>query len=234
MSTYTHGMTHQVALVSRLRGRAVVVGIAAAMALMLSACTPTEPAIETTAEPTPTVESTPSATPTPEAHADFDIDRFRSATLDLADPGAVGAALGGLAAEFDECPWYPILENHSEYSSTSAFFDTDFFGRTDLEPNVRFFYTISGDEVVPPGMPRNPEGVGVGSTHDEIRAAYPGAVESLEYAEGNGDLVTFTVRRADTDSVYVFASDSSHPGVINLLQWGPDAGGQWSHLCSGL
>lgn len=212
-----------------------MIAFAAAALLFVGGCTPTEPAAtEPSVEPTQAVESTPSPTPTSEALADFDIDRFRAASLELADADAVGTALGGLAAEFEECPWYPILENHSEYSSTSAKFDTDFFGRTDLEPNVRFFYTISGDEVVPPGMPRNPEGVGVGSTHDEIRAAYPGAVEAVEFAEGPGDIVTFTVRRPNTDSVYVFASDSSHPGVINMLQWGPDAGGQWSHLCTGL
>lgn len=215
--------------------RPAIIALAASALMLMAGCTPTEPAaIEPTVEPTVAVESTPSPTPTPEVLADFDIDRFRSATLDLADADAVGTALGGLAAEFEECPWYPILENHSEYSSTSAKFDTDFFGRTDLEPNVRFFYTISGDEVVPADMPRNPEGVGVGSTHDEIRAAYPDAVESTMYAEGNGDLVTFTVSRPAENSVYVFASDSSHPGVINLLQWGPDAGGQWSHLCTGL
>lgn len=213
----------------------VVVAIVASALLLLTACTPTEPvAVEPTVEATEAAESTPSPTPTPEALADFDIDRFREATLDLPDPAAVGAALGGLAAQYEECPWYPLIEQYGEYSSTSAFFATDFFGATDLEPNVRFFYTIVGDEVVPPGMPRNPEGVGVGSTHDEIRAAYPGAVEQFESAEGNGDLVTFTVSRPGTDSVYVFASDSSHPGVINLLQWSPDAGGQWSHLCLGL
>ncbi len=215
--------------------RPVIIALAASALLLMAGCTPTEPvASEPPVEPTEAVESTPSPTPTAETLADFDIDRFRAASLDLADADAVGTALGGLAAEFDECPWYPILENHSEYSSTSAVFDTDFFGRTDLEPNVRFFYTISGDEVVPAGLPRNPEGVGVGSTHDEIRATYPGAVESTMYAEGNGDLVTFTVSRQDTNSIYVFASDSSHPGVINLLQWGPDAGRQWSHLCTGL
>lgn len=228
-------MVAQTSHTRRPLARTAMMALAASALMFITACAPAEPAApEPTVEVTESAESTPTPTPTPEALADFDIDRFRAATLDLADAGAVGAALGGLAAEFAECPWYPILENHSEYSSTSAFFDTDFFGRTDLEPNVRFFYTISGDEVVPSGMPRNPEGVGVGSTHDEIRAAYPGAVETVEFAEGPGDLVTFTVRRPDTDSVYVFASDSSHPGVINLLQWGPDAGGQWSHLCTGL
>ena len=36
----------------------------------------------------------------------------------------------------------------------------------------------------------------------------------------------------DSDSKYVFGiSDGS--AVVDLLQWGPGAGTQWSHLCTG-
>jgi len=220
---------------------ALVVGMTLAVAVGLTACAPSLP--EPTETPTPTAEAaeptpTPTPTPTPEAVADFDIDRFREATLDLPDPAALSSALGGLAEEIDACPWMPILEQHTEFSDTIAFFSNPDWEGLFSGPNVRFFYTEandgSGSGIVPAGLPRNPEGVGVGSTVEEIRAAYPDAVEQVVYAEGPGDMLTFTVTRPGTDSVYIFSSDESHPGVINRLQWGPDAGKMWQYLCFGI
>lgn len=41
---------------------------------------------------------------------------------------------------------------------------------------------------------------------------------------GAGDIDTITVDDPDSDSGST---------TVDLLQWGPDAGTQWSHLCGG-
>jgi hypothetical protein len=79
--------------------------------------------------------------------------------------------------------------------------------------------------------PRNAEGVGIGSTQAEVMAAFPTAVLGSMTDIGAGDITTITVDDPDSDSKYVYGFNGS--STVNLLQWGPGAGNQWSHLCGG-
>ena len=76
--------------------------------------------------------------------------------------------------------------------------------------------------------------MGVGSTQAEVLAAYPSAVVDSYTDLGAGDMTRITVDDPASDSKYVFAiNGSAGANVVDLLQWGPGAGTQWSHLCSG-
>lgn len=79
-------------------------------------------------------------------------------------------------------------------------------------------------------LPRNAEGVGVGSTQAEVLAAYPAAVVDAYEDISVGPMTRITVDDPDSDANYVFALTDGSP-VVNLLQWGSTTGGQWAHLC---
>lgn len=199
---------------------------AAALALVatfvLSSCAAdAPPAAET---PAPTVTVTVSPTPEPEvALGDFGFTYFGAATIDAADVSALEAQLGAAVDVPAECPWYPIVATHGTYAETRAFFDS-----RGVTPGVRFFYTLEmGDDGV---MPRTVEGVGVGSTEAEVLAAYPTAVIDNFDDISIGTITRITVDDPASTSRYVFGLYEGDANV-SLLQWGPDAGGQWAHLC---
>lgn len=190
--------------------------------LALSGCTPTP--VEPVAEPSPTesatapVETTPTPDPTPEGPApDFGFTFFRDTVIgaDFASEGLTG---------LDECPWYSQVDvSGGIYTHAMSWPDAP-------GDEILFFYTqvvLSEDGGTPP---RNAEGVGIGSTLDELLAAYPDAVMGSMRDRGAGDIVTVTVEDPSSDNEYVFGFDNS-PDTVDVLQWGPEAGGQWSHLC---
>jgi len=193
--------------------------------LGLSGCaTATPAAVETpvveTTEPSPTPTPTPTPTETV-ALADFGFNYFGAAQIGAADVATLEAQLGGPVGIEEICPWYPEVGKHGTYAQTYAYLDD--------ADGVLFFYTTElgndGD------MPRNSEGVGVGSTEAEILAAYPDAVIDDAFEDISlGPLRRIIIEDPASDSKYVFAAP---PGsdFYGLLQWGPQAGGQWAHLC---
>ena len=202
----------------------------AVLVLALSACgspTPTD-AGDTSAPPTPTPSPTETTGPLePDAtRADYGFTFFEEAQIGSSF-AEISAQLHYPVGPYDGCPYYANVWT-TELFTTSAFTDVDNPGGP-----IVFFYSnrfLAPDDAE---FPRNAEGVGIGSTEAEILAAYPSAVVEAATDPGAGPLTKYTVDDPDSDSRYVFAiSDGS--AVVDLLQWGPEAGNQWSHLCGGL
>lgn len=194
---------------------------------LLAACAPP---VTPTTSPTETAAPSPTPTPTPEPVAeapDFGFTFFQEGTI-----GSTWAQLseqlhypvGGIA----DCPYYGAVWS-TELTTTYAFTDP-----SNPDSGVQFFYTnrfLAPDDA---SFPRNAENVGVGSTQDEVVAAYPDAVVDTYQDITAGELTRITVEDPDSDAKYVFAI-SSGSAVVDLLQWGTgNLGGQWGHLCGGL
>lgn len=204
--------------------RTATTALVLAAALTLAGCAmPAPPAAETPA-PTVTVTVEATAEPEPEALADFGFTYFRGGQLSAADFSTFSTQFGAAVTGLAECPWYAQVESHGPDTWTYAFTDPE-----GVDPGILFFYTqdFSSGMV---GLPRNAEGVGVGSTEAEVLAAYPGAMVDAYEDISVGSMTRITVDDPASDSKYVFAiTDGST--VVNLLQWGTTAGGQWAHLC---
>lgn len=200
----------------------------AVVMFLLAGCTPISgiPFGGSSPEPVPTVTVT--ATPAPEGpRADYGFTFFEEATMG-STWDEMSAQLHYEVAGIDQpwndqvCPHYGLVWG-TELVRTYAFMD---------EGHVGMFYTNRGIAADSASFPRNSEGVGVGSTEAQILAAYPAAVVDDYTDIGAGEIHRITVDDPDSDSKYVFGISASN-SVVDLLQWGPLAGNQWSHLCSG-
>jgi hypothetical protein len=199
---------------------------ALAAIVLLAGCTPGgTPSGGGTPEPVPTVTVT--MTPEPVAEPDFGFTFFHAATIG-SSWAEMSAQLHMPVGPYDGCPWYGSVWN-TELATTSAFLDS-----RDPSAGTTFFYTNYYLATSGANFPRNAEGVGVGSTQAEVLAAYPSAVVDSYNDLGAGDMTRITVTDAASGSKYVFAiNGNAGANVVDLLQWGPGAGTQWSHLCTG-
>jgi hypothetical protein len=200
-----------------------------ALALTLAACSATpedSPSGSAPApEPAPTVTVTVTETPDAVATPDYGFTFFEQAELGHTFAEA-SAALNMPVAGAMECPYYGSVWD-TQLATTWAYTDS-------LDPGapIELFYTQQFLGSPSDSWPRNAEGVGIGSTQAEILAAYPDAVAGVVEDLGAGTINTLTVEDPDSDSKYVFGFSWDNP-TVDLLQWGPNAGGQWSHLCGG-
>ena len=197
------------------------------LVLAVTGCTPpAPPAAEP--EPSPVVTETeapasPTPTPTEEGpEPDFGFTFLRDSVIgtDFATAGVTGLA---------DCPWYSLVENNGGiYTHAMSYPEAP-------GAEILFFFTqlvtFEGGTA-----PLNSEGVGLGATVDELLAVYPDAVigSSAEYGGGPGAIVTVTVDDPDSESKYVFGFRGGSSATSDMVQWGPLAGGQWSHLCYGI
>lgn len=200
--------------------------IVLAASALLAGCTtetpPPAPRPSTPSDPSP--EATPVVDPVAE-RADYGFTYFEEADIG-GTWDEMGAQLHYPVAGIPECPYYGELWG-TGLVGTYAFMD-----QADMAAGARFFYTMQGSAPATASFPVNPEGVGIGSTQAELLAAYPAAVVSSMTDLGAGDITTVTVDDPDSDSKYVFGF-SGESTTVDLLQWGPFAGNQWSHLCGG-
>jgi hypothetical protein len=209
---------------------ALSIGLAL-LALSLAGCVPTpvspSGATSPTVTPTPTATPTPATTPTPELtaapRADYGFTFFEEAQLGHTWE-QMSAELPYPVAGIAECPYFGPVDN-LDPAVTYAFTDS-----RDITLGVSFFYSQLWPGVA--SYPRNAEGVGIGSTAGEVRAAYPAAIVDSMSDLGAGPIARLTVNDPASGSKYVFGFTEGSP-TVDLLQWGPRAGTQWSHLCGG-
>lgn len=209
----------------RLRNAALT----ALAALLIAGCTPVlpEPGPADTPTASPSEEPAPEPSPEPgaEARADYGFLHFKEAEIGQTWD-EMSVALRYPVAGMEMCPHFGSVWQ-TERAYGAAFMDPDGINR-----GAMFFSLWMNLDASPDHYPRNAEGIGLGSTLAEVLAAYPSAVESVYTDIGAGDLHLITVDDPDSDSKYVFAryADDS---MITMMQWGPWAGRQWSHLCTG-
>lgn len=208
------------------RTRIASIATAGFALVALAACDPADPSPAPAT--TVTVTATVNVTPSPSAAAaapDYGFTFFEEATIGSTF-AQMSDQLNYPVAGIDGCPYYASVWN-TEVATTYAFVDT-----RDSDDGVDFFYTNRFLASTSDPWPRNAEGVGIGSTQAELLAAYPGAVVDSIDDLGAGTITRVTVEDPDSDSKYVFGFTSGS-SEVDLLQWGPGAGGQWSHLCGG-
>ena len=197
----------------------------------LTACDPGDDVDPTLApaDPAPAVTVTVTAEPDGDdeigVDPDFGFTYFHDAELGQTFAEAGAALHMGVAGAFD-CPYYGTLWS-TEIGDTYVF--TNF---ENPDAGISFFYAQTFADATGASWPRNAEGVGLGSTQAEVVAAYPDAVVEVVNDLGAGDITRILVDDPDSDSQYAFGITSGSPAV-DLLQWGPGVGNQWSHLCGG-
>lgn len=162
--------------------RTTVAGVLVASALALTGCAtdagPSGPSGTATTSP-PTASSTPTSTPSPtQAAADpADVTTWTVSAQGIG-PARLGEAFSDVTAALPAwtvvpgCSWTAALSSVDQ--QVSAYFARN---SDDAEGDVTTVtFEALADSVTPADGPRTAEGIGLGSTRDEVMAAYPAAV----------------------------------------------------------
>ena len=135
----------------------------------------------------------------------------------------------GAATVNAACPWVAVLDSYPESAVYSiALADP----RGDTSTAVIFRMDNPGDPAAP--RPMNGEGLSIGSSMDDVLAAYPGTTVEFFNDEAWGDVYEIDVFQPATDTHMFFWSWEAH-GEVQDIQWGhfPSEVSWRGHTCGG-
>jgi len=216
------------------------------------------------ASPTPSVTSTQSPSPSPTAGDEGGWAGSSGVGTDTGDEGDAGAWVNGYIIQgsddvhfgpewgptwyFDKtigerftgwytgaatvdatCPWVAVLDSYPEFAVYSiALADP----RGDTSTAIIFRMDNPGDPAAP--RPMNGEGLSIGSSMDDVLAAYPGTTVQFFNDEAWGDVYEIDVFQPATDT-HMFFWSWEPLGVVQDIQWGhfPSEASWRGHTCAG-
>lgn len=215
--------------------------------LALSGCSST-PA-ESSPSPTPVVSESPSPTPTSASPTPSETASALECPTWTDDPDDAAAAIGPISfagvcvgQSFDEaratnapvnapeqCPWYGQLVEQPD----PGFFVTALSDPEDPGARIKFFilYWFADPAAASSyEMPATAEGITIGSTVQQVLAAYPNATEVVFSDIARGPRNQIVVPTSDTTTYNFDIAD----GVVTEISWGEglSEGGPNGDLCA--
>jgi len=189
-----------------------LIGLGAAAALSLSACTGGSPApsgvVTVTATPAapsagPTAAaSAPVSTPTPAAPApDYDFGRLYS--MHVGDPfSSVAGRSDVTVTPIAACPWLAVAAVPGEDPNLDFSWVSEAFDPSGPTYVIEMYGDVTSTSTF--AAPLNAEGIGIGSSMSDVLAAYPGATTITNADTGYGTVTQARVNDPASDHRYYF------------------------------